>query len=89
MAAARTWPILGSVSKSSTDAVLRSIRPLQIPGVAVPEAVQKALNEAGPNARDKGFELAREIFLWAQTAADGAYIIPPFKKYVDALEVLP
>ena len=61
----------------------------EVPGVVVPEAVQKALKEAGPKARDKGFDLAREMYAWARENTDGAYIIPPFKKYEAALEVLP
>ncbi len=61
----------------------------EVPGIVVPEHVQKMLKEAGTNARDKGFDLAREMFAWAKTATAGVYIIPPFKKYEAALEILP
>ena len=59
----------------------------EVPGIVVPEFVQQALKDAGSNARDKGFELAREMFAWAKTETAGAYIIPPFKKYEAALEI--
>ena len=60
----------------------------EVPGIVIPEPVQQALKQAGPKARDTGFDLAREIFAWARTAAAGAYIIPPFNKYEQALYVI-
>lgn len=60
----------------------------EVPGIVVPDHVVKELEAAGSQARDRGFQLARELLAWAQTAAAGAYIIPPFKKYEEALEVL-
>lgn len=60
----------------------------EVPGIVVPEPVLKRLESAGSAARDEGFRLARELFLWARTAAAGAYIIPPFNKYEEALEVI-
>lgn len=60
----------------------------EVPGIVVPESVQKMLEQAGTGARDKGFQLARELLVWAKTATAGAYIIPPFKKYEEALDVL-
>jgi homocysteine S-methyltransferase len=60
----------------------------EVPGIVVPDSVLKRLEAAGSAARDEGFRLARELFAWARTAAAGAYIIPPFNKYEDALEVI-
>lgn len=60
----------------------------EVPGIVVPEHVLQKLEAAGSRAREEGFRLARELFAWARTAAAGAYIIPPFKKYEEALEVL-
>ena len=64
----------------------------EVPGIVIPEAVLKRLEAAGPRARDEGFALARELFAWTQSAAAfgvrGAYLIPPFKKYEEALEVI-
>jgi hypothetical protein len=54
----------------------------------VPDPVLKQLEAAGSRARDEGFELARKMLAWARTATAGAYIIPPFKKYEEALDVV-
>ncbi|HXE76443.1 MAG TPA: bifunctional homocysteine S-methyltransferase/methylenetetrahydrofolate reductase [Candidatus Xenobia bacterium] len=64
----------------------------EVPGIVIPEAVLKRLEAAGARARDEGFALARELFAWTRSAAAsgvrGAYLIPPFKKYEEALEVI-
>jgi homocysteine S-methyltransferase len=60
----------------------------EVPGIVVPEPVLKRLEAAGSRARDEGFRLARDLFAWSRTTAAGAYIIPPFKKYEEALEVI-
>lgn len=64
----------------------------EVPGISIPDSVLKRLEAAGPRARDEGFALARELFAWARTASAsnvrGAYLIPPFKKYEEALEVI-
>lgn len=60
----------------------------EVPGIVVPDHVLKKLEAAGSHARDEGFRLAQDLFAWARTAAAGAYIIPPFKKYEQALEVI-
>ncbi len=63
----------------------------EVPGIVVPEPVLKRLQSAGSEARAEGFRLARELFAWArrpESRAAGAYIIPPFKKYEEALEVI-
>ncbi|MFQ5927546.1 MAG: bifunctional homocysteine S-methyltransferase/methylenetetrahydrofolate reductase [Terriglobia bacterium] len=60
----------------------------EVPGIVIPEHVQKELAQAGAAARDRGFALARELFAWARQEAAGVYIIPPFKKFEQALEVI-
>jgi len=62
----------------------------EVPGIRVPEHVIQRLEAAGPRARDVGFELARELLAWARATPTlrGAYLIPPFKKYEEALDVL-
>ncbi|MGH9805304.1 MAG: methylenetetrahydrofolate reductase, partial [Candidatus Acidiferrales bacterium] len=60
----------------------------EVPGITVPEPVLKRLEAAGPRARDEGFALARELFAWSKGVFAGAYLIPPFKKYEEALEVI-
>lgn len=60
----------------------------EVPGIVIPEHVQKELEQAGAAARDRGFALARELFAWARKEAAGVYVIPPFKKFEEALEVI-
>ncbi len=60
----------------------------EVPGITIPEPVLKRLETAGPRARDEGFALARELFSWSKSVFAGAYLIPPFKKYEEALEVI-
>jgi len=51
-------------------------------------ALLKSLEAAGATARDKGFECAREMLAWSRTEMAGAYIIPPFKRYEEVLDIL-
>lgn len=60
----------------------------EVPGIVIPEPVQKELEQAGAGARERGFALARKLFSWARKEAPGVYIIPPFKKFEEALEVI-
>ena len=60
----------------------------EVPGIVIPEALLKSLEAAGADARVKGFELARQILAWARTELAGAYLIAPFKRYEEILEVL-
>jgi methionine synthase I (cobalamin-dependent)/5,10-methylenetetrahydrofolate reductase len=63
----------------------------EVPGIMIPDAVLKEMQEAGDRARDRGFVLARKMLDWARTARSegiaGAYLIPPFKRYEDILEL--
>jgi len=60
----------------------------ELPGIVIPQAVLQQLETAGAAARDCGFALARHMLEWAQTELAGAYLIPPFKRYEEILEVL-
>jgi methionine synthase I (cobalamin-dependent)/5,10-methylenetetrahydrofolate reductase len=63
----------------------------EVPGIIIPEPVLKELEAAGDAARDHGFALARRMLDWAATARKlgiaGAYLIPPFKRYEEVLEL--
>src|SRR3984893_17085515 len=63
----------------------------EVPGIVIPEAMLKEMEKAGDGARDRGFALARRMLDWARTArADGiagAYLIPPFKRYEEIMEL--
>jgi methionine synthase / methylenetetrahydrofolate reductase (NADH) len=59
----------------------------EVPGILVPEPVLKEMETAGTAARDRGFALARRMLAWARTELAGAYLIPPFKRYEEVLEL--
>jgi len=51
----------------------------------------KQLEAAGGSAREHGFALARKLLDWARGARSlgiaGAYLIPPFKRYEEILDL--
>jgi 5,10-methylenetetrahydrofolate reductase len=63
----------------------------EVPGIVIPKPVLSELEKAGDSARDCGFKLARNMLDWARTARSegiaGAYLIPPFKRYEEILEL--
>ncbi len=63
----------------------------EVPGIIIPEATLKELEAAGTAARDRGFALVRRMLDWARSASSdgiaGAYLIPPFKRYEEVLEL--
>jgi methionine synthase / methylenetetrahydrofolate reductase(NADPH) len=60
----------------------------EVPGITIPERVQKLLADAGSDARLVGFELGRSLVEGARERAAGVYVIPPFKEPTAALELL-
>ena len=60
----------------------------EVPGIVIPEALLKSMEAAGAAARDCGFQVARQMLAWARTELAGAYLIPPFKRYEEVLEIL-
>jgi homocysteine S-methyltransferase len=60
----------------------------EVPGIVIPESLLKSLEAAGTSARDHGFEVAREMLAWSRTELAGAYLIPPFKRYEEILDIL-
>jgi methionine synthase I (cobalamin-dependent)/5,10-methylenetetrahydrofolate reductase len=63
----------------------------EVPGIVIPETTLREMEKAGDAARDRGFVLARRMLDWARTARGegiaGAYLIPPFKRYEEILEL--
>ena len=60
----------------------------EVPGIVIPEALLKSMEAAGAGARERGFEVAREMLAWARTEIAGVYLIPPFKRYEEIIEIL-
>jgi methionine synthase / methylenetetrahydrofolate reductase (NADH) len=63
----------------------------EVPGIVIPEPLLKQLESAGASARDVGFALGRRLLDWAREARSsgivGAYLIPPFKRYEEILDL--
>ena len=60
----------------------------EVPRIMIPEPLLKSMEAAGVSARERGFEVAREMLAWARSELAGAYLIPPFKRYEEILEIL-
>jgi len=60
----------------------------EVPGIVVPEEVQRRLEKAGANAGAEGLALARELYAQARDKVAGVYVIPPFKQPESALDLL-
>src|SRR5215467_7468632 len=60
----------------------------EVPGIVIPQALLKALETAGAAARERGFAVAKEMLGWARTELAGAYLIPPFKRTEEILDIL-
>jgi methionine synthase / methylenetetrahydrofolate reductase(NADPH) len=60
----------------------------EVPGITVPEEVQRQLADAGADARRVGFDLARRLVEEARSRVAGIYVIPPFREPEAALELL-
>jgi methionine synthase / methylenetetrahydrofolate reductase(NADPH) len=59
----------------------------EVPGIVIPESVLKEMEAAGAYAREHGFALAKKMLAWARTELAGAYLIAPFKRYEEILEI--
>jgi methionine synthase I (cobalamin-dependent)/5,10-methylenetetrahydrofolate reductase len=63
----------------------------EVPGIVIPKAVLQQMEGAGNDARGCGFSLARKMLEWARSESAsgiaGAYLIPPFKRYEEILEL--
>jgi homocysteine S-methyltransferase len=62
----------------------------EVPGVTIPEAVLARIEaaDAQGTAREEGIRIAREILLTAKPWIQGVYIMPPFRRYDVAAEVI-
>jgi methionine synthase I (cobalamin-dependent)/5,10-methylenetetrahydrofolate reductase len=59
----------------------------EVPGIVVPEHVQARLRDAGANAAETGLAIARELLEASREMAAGAYVIPPFRQPIAALDL--
>jgi len=59
----------------------------EVPGISIPAPVLKEMEAAGTGARTCGFAVAKRMLAWARSAMGGAYLIPPFKRTEEVLEL--
>ncbi len=60
----------------------------EVPGIIVPESLQEALREAGPDGPQVGMEMARELVEGSRSRAAGVYLVAPFRRPLGVLELL-
>jgi methionine synthase / methylenetetrahydrofolate reductase(NADPH) len=60
----------------------------EVPGIVVPESLQRALDEAGPDAAKIGMEHARTLLQGADGRCAGVYVVAPYRKPTSVLELL-
>jgi homocysteine S-methyltransferase len=75
------WPI------RTTETLVRVHN--EVPGIVVPEQVQERYRAAGPAARDVGLALGQELIEGARAVAGGVYVVAPFRRPLDVVELLP
>jgi homocysteine S-methyltransferase len=83
-----SWPIpvlVGIFPLTSHRLALRLHN--EVPGIVVPESLQKALLDAGADASDVGFAHARALVEEARRFS-GVYLVAPFRKPLRVLELL-
>jgi len=83
------WPIpviVGVFPLTSYRLALRLHN--EVPGIVVPEPVQEALRDAGPDASRVGMEHARELIAASRDRAEGVYIVAPFRRPLAVLDLL-
>ncbi|HKC77764.1 MAG TPA: bifunctional homocysteine S-methyltransferase/methylenetetrahydrofolate reductase [Gaiellaceae bacterium] len=75
------WPI------RTTETLVRVHN--EVPGIVVPDHVQERYRAAGPGAREVGLALGRELIEGARELASGVYVVAPFRRPLDVVELLP
>jgi homocysteine S-methyltransferase len=83
------WPIpvlVGIFPVTSHRLALRLHN--EVPGINVPQALQDALESAGPRAAEVGMAHARELLVAARERCDGAYVVAPYRQPTAVLSLL-
>ena len=60
----------------------------EVPGITLTESALQRMRDAGPNGRQIGVEMARQLLLELKPYAEGVYLMPSFGRYEVAAEVL-
>ena len=60
----------------------------EVPGITLTDDARERMRKAGPNGRDEGVKMARELLSSLRAYAQGVYIMPSFGRYEVAAAVL-
>lgn len=60
----------------------------EVPGISIPPAILKRIEDAGDNAPAEGVRVAQELLRGLRPYTQGAYVIPAFGRYELAAEVI-
>jgi homocysteine S-methyltransferase len=60
----------------------------EVPGISIPESIQKRVSAAGEHAPQAGISIAVEILDQLKDSVGGAYLMPPFGRYDMAAEII-
>ncbi len=60
----------------------------EVPGIAPTEETLDRMQAAGPNGRQEGVKMARELLREVRSLIDGVYIMPSFGRYEVAVDVM-
>jgi homocysteine S-methyltransferase len=85
-----SWPVpvlVGVWPIRTTETLVRVHN--EVPGIVVPEHVQERYRTAGGGARDVGLALGGELIEGARERASGVYVVAPFRRPLDVVELLP
>jgi homocysteine S-methyltransferase len=60
----------------------------EFPGINIPDPIRERMRRAGDSGQQEGIEIAWELMEHAWSMFAGIYIIPPFNRYLVALELM-
>jgi len=60
----------------------------EVPGMVIPDAVRERMRRAGDRGAEEGVLIARETLSELKGLVQGVTLMPPFKRYDLALEIL-
>jgi methionine synthase I (cobalamin-dependent) len=60
----------------------------ELPGIVVPDELQEGLREAGSDAAEVGMRYAKELYDAAREKAAGVYLVAPYRKPLNVLDLL-
>jgi methionine synthase I (cobalamin-dependent) len=60
----------------------------ELPGIVVPDKLQEALRDAGSNAPEVGMQYAKELYDAAREKAAGVYLVAPYRKPLNVLDLI-